>query len=111
MTDRIKKLRQSSLDAVNKISAERALLVTEFYRTIFTEDISIPLQRSRCLQYIFKHKYICINAGELIVGERGPAPKATSTYPEICLHSRQDLEIINSRPKVSFQVDEEVFQD
>jgi len=110
MTDRIKKLRQASLDAVNKLSAERALLVTEFYKTIFTECIPVPVQRARCLQYIFKHKHICINDGELIVGERGPAPKATPTYPEICLHSLEDLEIINSRPKVSFKVDDETRQ-
>ena len=71
MTERIKKITQASLNAVNKISAERALLVTEFYKTIFTEDISVPVQRARCLQYIFKHKYICINDSELIVGERG----------------------------------------
>ena len=110
MTERINKLRQSSLDAVNKISAERALLVTEFYKTIFTDDIPIPVKRAHCLQYIFKHKHICIDDGELIVGERGPAPKATPTYPEICLHSLEDLEIINSRPKVSFKVDDETKQ-
>jgi trans-4-hydroxy-L-proline dehydratase len=110
MTERINNLRKASLEAVNKISAERALLVTEFYKTIFTEDIPIPIQRARCLQYIFKHKHICINNDELIVGERGPAPKATSTYPEICLHSMEDLEILNDRPKVSFQVDDETRQ-
>ena len=110
MTDRIKELRQASLDAVNKISVERALLVTEFYKTIYSENLPVPIQRARCLQYIFKHKQICISQGELIVGERGPAPKATPTYPEICLHSLKDLEIIHSRPKVSFKVDEEVFQ-
>ena len=53
-----------------------------------------------------EHKYICVNEGELIVGERGPAPKATPTYPEICIHSLQDLEILNDRPKVSFKSDE-----
>ncbi|MFO7671279.1 MAG: pyruvate formate lyase family protein, partial [Bacteroidales bacterium] len=41
----------------------------------------------------------------LIVGERGPAPKATPTYPEINLHSLKDLDILNSREKVSFKVD------
>lgn len=110
MTERIKKLRQTSLDAVNKISSERALLVTEFYKTILAENLPVPVQRARCLQYIFKHKQICINAGELIVGERGPAPKATPTYPEICLHSLQNLEILDSRPKVSFKVDDETRQ-
>ena len=44
----------------------------------------------------------------MIVGERGPAPKATPTYPEICLHSLQDLDILNGREKVSFKVGDEV---
>ncbi|MFW6101434.1 MAG: trans-4-hydroxy-L-proline dehydratase, partial [Bacteroidota bacterium] len=57
--------------------------------------------------YIMKNKEICVNQGELIVGERGPAPKATPTYPEITLHSLDDLDILNSREKVSFKVDKE----
>ena len=56
-------------------------------------------------EYLLRHKAICINDGEMIVGERGPAPKATPTYPEICLHSLQDLDILNSREKVSFKVE------
>lgn len=63
-------------------------------------------QRALAFKYILEHKYICVNEGELIVGERGPAPKATPTYPEICIHSLQDLEILNDRPKVSFKSDE-----
>lgn len=106
-TARIEKLREQSLNAVNCISAERALLVTEFYQSPEAQQLSIPLQRARCLNYILENKKICINEGELIVGERGPAPKATPTYPEICLHSLEDLEILNSRPKVSFQVDDQ----
>ena len=47
---------------------------------------------------------ICINDGELIVGERGPAPKATPTYPELCCHTVQDLDILNAREKTSFAV-------
>jgi formate C-acetyltransferase len=42
------------------------------------------------------------------VGERGPAPKETPTYPEISLHSLKDLEILDSREKVFFRVDDEV---
>jgi len=44
------------------------------------------------------------------VGERGPAHKATPTYPEVCCHSLSDLEILNSRPKTSYAVDEETLQ-
>jgi formate C-acetyltransferase len=54
-----------------------------------------------------ENKTIYIGSDELIVGERGPAPKATPTYPELCCHSMEDLEILNSRQKISYRVDEE----
>lgn len=107
MTVRIKQLRDQSLHALNLISHERALLVTEFYQYINSEKDSIPVQRAKAFRHIMTKKSVCISPGELIVGERGPAPKATSTYPEISLHSMDDLEIIHSRPKVSFHVSEE----
>jgi trans-4-hydroxy-L-proline dehydratase len=107
MNNRIKKLREESLHAVNRLSAERGLLVTRFYKELSAAGDSIPVQRAKAFEYILRHKSICINDGELIVGERGPAPKATPTYPEINLHSLKDLEILNSRKKVSFKVDEE----
>ena len=47
---------------------------------------------------------MCINPGELIVGEKGPEPKAAPTYPELCCHSISDLEILDSRPKIPFKV-------
>ena len=107
MTERIKKLREQSLNAVNRISAERALLITEFYQSGIADAEPIPVQRALSFKYILEHKYICINDGELIVGERGPAPKATPTYPEICIHTEEDLKILNDREKVSFKSDEE----
>ncbi len=110
MNNRIKQLREQSLNAVNTLSAERALLVTEFYREEKTKKYSIPVQRAMAFRHILSKKAITILNGELIVGERGPEPKAASTYPEICLHSIDDLKLINSRPKVSFKVDEETFR-
>lgn len=110
MNKRIEKLRTESLQAVNRISPERAVLVTEFYQSDLAKKVSIPVQRALAFKHILKNKKICINKGELIVGERGPAPKATPTYPEICLHSLQDLDILDSREKVSFKVDNETRQ-
>jgi len=92
---------------VNRLSAERALLVTQFYKDLSAAEETVPVQRAKAFAYLLRHKSICINEGELIVGERGPAPKATPTYPEINLHSLEDLEILNGREKVSFEVDEE----
>lgn len=107
MNDRIKQLRKQSLEAVNRISAERAQLVTAFYSSGSEQFSSYPVQRALCFEYILTNKSICILDHELIVGERGPAPKATPTYPEVNLHSIKDLEILHDRPKVSFKSDEE----
>ncbi len=108
MNERIKKLREESQNATNRISAERALLVTEFYQSEGAKELSAPIKRALCFKYILENKYIYINNDELIVGERGPAPKSVPTYPEICLHSIEDLEILDKRQKVSFKVDDEV---
>ena len=108
LSERVKKLREQSLNAVEKITAERALLITSFYKSDEAREISAPVRRAKALEYLLRNKKICINDGELIVGERGPEPKATPTYPEISLHSLQDLEILDSREKDLFKVDEEV---
>ena len=107
MTSRIQLLREQSLAAINRISAERGLLITEFYKNHIAFGDSIPVQRAKSFRYILENKYLCINDMELIVGERGPAPKATPTYPEITVHSLKDLEILNTREKVWFRVDDE----
>jgi trans-4-hydroxy-L-proline dehydratase len=108
ISGRVKKLREQSINAVETLTAERAQLITEFYRLSESMNLSAPVRRAKAFEYILKNKVICINDGELIVGERGPAPKATPSYPEICLHSVRDLEILNSREKVFFRVSEEV---
>ena len=110
MNKRIEKLRKQSQEAIPRISAERALLVTDFYQSSLSRRVSVPVRRALAFKHILENKSLCINEGELIVGERGPAPKAVPTYPEITLHSIHDLEVLDSRPKVWFRVDEETKQ-
>jgi len=105
MTERIRKLREQSLCAIPKISLERALLLTDFYKSGKAERVSVPIARALAFNHILSKKKICINDGELIVGERGPAAKETPTYPELCAHSLRDFEILDTRPKISFKVD------
>ncbi|HOX75928.1 MAG TPA: glycyl radical protein [Bacteroidales bacterium] len=107
LSERVRRLREQSLNAVEKLSAERALLVTQFYKSDEARELSVPVKRAKTLEYILRNKKLYIGDGELIVGERGPAPKETPTYPEISLHSLEDLEVLNSRPKVSFRIDDE----
>lgn len=108
MNQRVEKLRQESLHQKPWISMERARLVTEFYET--TTEPSAPLRRACALAHIMKNKSIWIGEGELIVGERGPSPKGTPTFPELCCHSMQDLEILNGREKISYAVDKSASQ-
>jgi len=107
MNERIRKLRQQSLEAKPTISAERARLVTEFYKRPETRGLSVPMQRALAFRHLMETKAVVFNDGELIVGERGPAPKATPTYPEVCIHSLQDLVFLNDRKKTAFASDDE----
>ncbi len=103
VTERVARLRRQSLEAVPTLSAERGRLMTEFYR----QDhglISMPVRRALAFRYLLEHKTICINDGELIVGEKGPAPAAAPTFPELCCHSLADLDILDRREKIPFKV-------
>lgn len=106
ITERVKKLRQQSIDAVETLSSERAELLTEFS----VQDIGLvsqPIRRALAFAYLMEHKMICINDGELIVGEKGAAPKNAPTFPELCCHSLSDLDVLNNRDKTSFRVSPE----
>jgi len=105
MTRRVQMLREQSMNAVPTLSHERGVLVTEAYQKAGL--LSAPMLRARVFQHVLEHKTIVINDGELIVGERGTSPKGTSIYPEICCHSLQDLDILNSRPKIPYGVSAE----
>ena len=107
MRGRIKTIREQSLQAKPSLSMERALLLTEFYKSDVADKVSVPVKRAMAFKHIMENKALYIHDGELIVGERGPAPKATPTYPEICAHSMNDLDILNSRGKIPYLVDEE----
>jgi formate C-acetyltransferase len=107
MNERIQKLRGKTLEARPSITAERALLLTDFYRKNTAATLSQPLKRALAFRHILEHKTIFIEEGELIVGERGVGPKSAPTYPEITAHSLEDLAILDTRPKTSFTVDGE----
>jgi len=105
MTERTARLRQASLEARPWISHERASLLTDFYRAN-EGRYSSAVMRARSFEYLCEHKTIYIGGEELIVGERGPEPKAAPTYPELTCHSLEDLRILDSRAKTSYAVSE-----
>jgi formate C-acetyltransferase len=105
MNERVRKLRQASLDTKPRISVERAEMITEFYK--HSGELSATIRRALAFKHLMGNKAIFIGDGELIVGERGPLPKATPTYPELCCHSLEDLQILNDRKKIPFAVDDQ----
>lgn len=107
MKERVARLRQESLNTHPSLSIERARLVTEAYKK-YAGTVSTPVLRALVFKHLMENKTIYIGDGELIVGERGPAPQAAPTYPELCCHSLEDLDIINNRDKISFTVSDEV---
>ena len=103
MTPRVAKLRRESFESQPRISVERALLVTRFYRDNFGKH-SVPVLRALNFKHLCQHKTIFIGRDELIVGERGPHPKAVSTFPELTCHSVEDLNILNSREMTRYLI-------
>jgi formate C-acetyltransferase len=82
---------------------ERAVLVTQFYQENFGK-FSGPVLRALNFKNLCQKKTIYIGPAELIVGERGPHPKAVSTFPELTCHSVKDLKILNSRDMTRYRV-------
>jgi formate C-acetyltransferase len=105
MNARIQKLRHESTFTKPSISIERALLTTAFYKENAGKH-STPVLRALNFKYLCEHKTIVIGADELIVGERGPQPKAVPTFPELTCHSAEDLRILNSRPMTRYGIAE-----
>ncbi|MDR3332960.1 MAG: formate C-acetyltransferase/glycerol dehydratase family glycyl radical enzyme, partial [Synergistaceae bacterium] len=113
MNERIARLRSESFETPPSFSAERAVLETEFYMEN-DGKYATPVMRGLNFKYICEKKMIYIGPDELIVGERGPAPRAVSSFPELTCHSLRDLEVLNSRQTQSYSVSErdmELYRD
>ncbi len=106
MTERVRQLRKESYEAPVALSTERALLLTGFYRDNMGK-YSVPVARAKALGHLCENQTVYIGDRELIVGERGPRPKAVPTYPELTCHSEEDLRILNSRPKTRYAVSDD----
>jgi len=107
MPERVKRLRKQSVETEPYISTERAELLTDFHQSGGADNMSLPVVRASSFRYILRNKEVYIGEDELIVGERGPSPRATPTYPELCCHSISDLEACNNRVRSRFIVDED----
>jgi formate C-acetyltransferase len=105
MNERVQRLRKLSFETEPSITIERALHQTAFYKAN-NGKYSVPVMRA--LQFLdhCEKKTIYIGDDELIVGERGPKPKAVPTFPELTCHSVEDFHVLNTRDQQRYHVDE-----
>ena len=106
MNERIRHLRQKNFDTPTTLSIERALIETAFYKENYG-TMPIAILRARNFYEICKKKTIYIGDEELIVGERGPLPKAVPTFPELTCHSVEDLHTLNERELQRYTISQE----
>lgn len=109
MNKRVEALRLKSLTTKPSIDMERALLITEAYQ-LYEDKVSSVMLRALAFKHLMTHKKLYYGDGELIIGERGPKPAATPTYPELCCHSIDDFMVIKNRSHVQFQISQEAFE-
>lgn len=106
MNERIKRLHQQSVDTETTLTIERALIETAFYKEYYGKMPNCIL-RARNFYEICKKKTIYIGQGELIVGERGPVPKAVPTFPELTCHTVDDLHTLDTRELQPYHISQE----
>lgn len=106
-TEKVQQLRAQSMTTEPHITIERAVLMTETYKK-YQGSVSTPVLRALAFKNIMENKKLCINDGELIVGEKGEGPQSTPTFPELCCHTIEDLEVMSERERIYFKVNDEV---
>lgn len=103
MTDRVEKLRKQSVEATPHLDISRAKLYTEAYQ-LYGGSLSVPEMRATAFYHYMKHRPLFLGDGELIVGEKGDAPQAAPTFPELCCHTLEDMDVMDSRESIFFKV-------
>jgi trans-4-hydroxy-L-proline dehydratase len=106
MNQRIQRLMERSKRAEPTVSTERAELITRFYGEHEGRH-PVPVMRALAFRELCDHQTIYLGDDELIVGERGPRPKAVPTFPELTCHSVEDLRTLDARQRTRYRTDAE----
>lgn len=103
MNERIRRLRRASTGAEPRLSLERARLATEAYAQ-YEGRVETPVLRALTLKHILQHKHLYLGADELLVGEKAEGPQQSPSFPELCCHTLEDLEVMDRRETIFFRV-------
>ncbi len=106
MNIRIQRLRQLSVDSEPSLSIERAIHETAFYKENHGK-FSTPVLRAMNFHDHCQKKTLYLGNDELIVGERGPKPKAVPTFPELTCHSVEDFHVLNTREQQRYTISQD----
>ncbi len=106
MNQRIQRLRKLTVETEPSLSIERALHETAFYKENYGK-YPIPILRALNFLDHCEKKTLYIGADELLVGERGPAPKVVPTFPELTCHTVEDFHVLNTRDQQRYTISQE----
>ncbi|PKM55301.1 MAG: formate C-acetyltransferase/glycerol dehydratase family glycyl radical enzyme [Firmicutes bacterium HGW-Firmicutes-5] len=102
-TDRIKSLKEKTLNEPRYLSLEQAKIITECYQQ--NEDLPRILQRAKSLESALVNISIHIDTEELIVGNRTPGIRSGVVSPEAGISwIDEELSTLDSRPQDKFFV-------
>lgn len=106
LTPRMKRLRESILDAKPTVDAERAVLATEAYKA--HQDEQVDLLRAYNLEHILNNMTIYIEPDTLIAGNQARGNRWAPIFPEYSMNWVIDeLDKFDKRPGDVFQISEE----
>ena len=108
-TERITHLVENLFKKMPEIEAERAVLLTESYKS--TEGEPIIMRRAKAFKHICDNIPIYIREEELIVGSTNKNPRGCQTFPEFSYEWLQDeFDTIEKRAADPFYISEETKQ-
>lgn len=105
-------LRKNFLDGEFRISAQRALLITEGYKA--NEAYPIVLKRAKALKHVLSNLDIYTYDHEIIVGNAGAANKACPVFPEFSYNwviDEMENAPFENRPFDNYEIDEQTKLD
>jgi len=109
-TDRVSRLVDRLLDAKPQLESERAVLLTESYKS--TEALPVIKRRSAAFSHILKNISVTIRPDELIVGTPTVNPKSCQTFPEYSYDWLEaEFDTIENRNADPFYISEESKKD
>jgi formate C-acetyltransferase len=83
LSERVRRLHEAVRSARPAVSAERALLVTRYFRNRANRAKPMALQKAEALAHVLRNKLVRIHPGELLVGCFTPHRVGGELYPEL----------------------------